>query len=203
MKVAGTINTRKLAKIASRGPAAWEIAQDHERILWCLSRLEGQYVSLRRTAKMFGASHHTLLDWEKRGLICRVRSRAAGVHSKFRVSDLVRLVELLRDRVVVYPSPVERFCLPRSWPFAILSKSFPWAASEKSLTPCDIALRVGCHPSTVIRAIVCGQVRGRRRTPRRWEIRRLDWQRAFIVSLENRKFVIDTGSADLPPKMGE
>lgn len=197
------VNSRKLAKIASRGPAAWDVAQDHDRILWVLKGLNRPYLSLRRTAGVFGASHHTLLDWEKSGLISRVRSKATGVNPKFKVSDLIRLTELLRDRVVDYPSPVERFGNKRVWPFSIFGKSFPWACSEKSLTPSQIASRIGCHPSTVVRAIVWGVVRGRRRTPKRWEIRRTDWQRAFIVSLENRKFSVDTGFGGLPQNLGE
>ena len=203
MKDSVTINSRKLAKIAIRGPAAWCIARDHERILFRLSCLKRPYLSLRGAVRVLGVSHHTLLDWEKSGLFCRVRSRAAGVHPKYRVGDLVRFIELLRDKPLAYPSPVARFGRKRTWPFAVLGKSFSWAASEKSLTPCEIAVRIGCHPSTVVRAIVCGEVRGRRRTPKRWEVRRMDWQRAFLFSLENRKFEVDTGFGELPPKSGK
>lgn len=203
MKVSASINPRKLAKIASRGPAAWSVGRDHERILWALTSLKGPFLGLRKTVRLFGVSHHTLLDWEKSGLLCRVRSRAAGVYPKFRIGDLVRFVELLRDKPLAYPSPVARFGGKRTWPFAVLGKSFAWAASEKSLTPCEIAVRIGCHPSTVVRAIVGGEVRGRRRTPKRWEIRRLDWQKAFLFSLENRKFEVDTGFGKMPSKNGQ
>lgn len=181
------INARKLAKIARRGPAAWNIAQDHERIRCVLIGLRRPYLSMRRTAGLFGVSHHTLLSWEKVKLLSRVRSKATGVHSKFKVSDLLAFVDLLRDRVLEYPSPIDRFGQQRSYPFAILRKSFYWASAEKTLTPREIASRIGCHPSTVIRAIAFDEVKARRKSSKRWEIRRLDWQKAFISILKKSK----------------
>lgn len=182
------VNPRKLAKIAAHGPAAWGVASDHERILGILAREKKAFIGLRRTAYIMVVSHHTLLEWEKRGLIVRSRSRAAGAHPKFRVSDLIRLVELMRDRDLEYPSPLSRL---GKWPgfrFEILSRSsFAWPRSEKALTPKVIAERAGCHPSTIVRAIVAGQVRGRKRSSRRWEIRRADWELAFPVSLRSVK----------------
>lgn len=183
-----TFNPRKLAKIATRGPAAWGVASDHGRILAILAAEKKPFVGLRRTAYIMAVSHHTLLGWEKRGLIVRVRSRAGGEHPKFRVSDLTRMIELMRDRDLDYPSPISRLGKCRAYPFDILAgSSFAWPRSERALTPKGIAERAGCHPSTIIRAIVAGRVKGKRRSPKRWEIRRADWDRAFPFSLRNAK----------------
>jgi len=181
-------NPRKLAKIAAHGPAVWGVAKDHERILAILAAEKRPFVGLRRAAYIMVLSHHTLLTWEKRGLIVRVRSRAAGAHPKFRVSDLTRMVEQMRDRDLDYPSPISRLGKRQAYLFEILARSsFAWPRSEKALTPKVIAERAGCHPSTIIRAIVAGRVKGRNRSPMRWEIRRSDWDRTFPFSLKNVK----------------
>lgn len=183
-----TFNPRKLAKIATHGPAAWGVAKDHERILAILAAEKKPFVGLRRTAYIMVVSHHTLRAWEKRGLIVRVRSRASGRHPKFRVSELTRMVELMRDRELDYPSPIRRLGKPPAYPFNILARSsFVWPRSERALTPKGIAERAGCHPSTIIRAIVAGRVKRRRRSPKRWEIRRADWDRTFPLSLRIAK----------------
>lgn len=183
-----TFNPRKLAKIATRGPAAWGVASDHGRILVILAAEKKPFVGLRRTAYIMAVSHHTLQAWEKRGLIVRVKSRTVGLHRKFRVSDLIRMVKLMRDRDLDYPSPISRLGKRQSYPFEVLVRSsFAWPRSEKALTPKSIAERAGCHPSTIIRAIVAGRVRGRRSSPRRWEIRRADWDKSFPFSLRNTK----------------
>jgi len=183
-----SVNPRKLAKVSSKGPAALNIALDARRVLASLAAQRGLFLSLRETASTLGVSHHTLRDWEKRKLIVRVRSGTTGAHSKYRLADLVSLVELIRNKVKDCPSPLTRFGESQPYPFMVLNRSrFAWVRSEKALTPKEIAGRIGCHPSTIIRAIAAERLRGRRRTWKRWEIRRVEWVRSFPLTIENRK----------------
>lgn len=180
------VDPRKLAFIRSLGPAAFDLASRASFVLAELGQQKRAFIGLRRAAKVLRVSHHTLLLWRNRGLIRREfipvhpGSPLSRPHPKYRVSDLVKLVELIGERVQVRPSPVLRFGNQPKAPFAVLADSkFEWQRNEKALSPREIANQIGCHPSTIIRAIMSENVRGRRRTPRRWEIRRSDWKSAF------------------------
>jgi hypothetical protein len=62
------------------------------------------------------------------------------------------------------------------WRFGKLYRAkFAWPKSEDTLTPKEIASRIGCHPSLIVKAINNGIVRGDRRTRCRWEIKRRIW----------------------------
>ena len=167
-----------------RGPAAYDLTQRAE--MWVLNdlhALQKAYLSLRAASGYLGVGHKTLIQWVNDGLLKR-----HGKHQKFYVKELIEFLEILIVKRKKPPAKNLRLNVNDVIEFSILYRSkFIWDRKEKSLTPKEIAERIGCHPSTIIRAIYSRTYLGNRRTPCRWEIKRTHWQSAFPFTIQHPK----------------
>lgn len=167
-----------------RGSSAFELAVRAER--WVIDTLNEQeqcYLSLRKSSEILEVSHKTLLRWVDDGLIKRHGSR-----KKFNVAELICFLQILIERKKIPPAKHLKLGRHDSILFGVLANSrFSWSRQERSLTPCEIAERIGCHPSTIIRAILSKSYLGTRRTPSRWEIKRKHWELAFPFTIYHPK----------------
>jgi hypothetical protein len=162
-----------------RGPRAWEIAQRAESILEALSSSRREFYSLRRTAELLGISTQPVRDWIRLGQLKR-----EGPRRQISRSELRRFLTVLLSRAEPYDPEnyLERIehhrKVPRSRWCKILMARFVWPKGTVSLNPSRLAGLVGCHPSLITKAIRAGRLHGSRRTPHRYVITHLAWQRA-------------------------
>lgn len=154
-----------------------------QEVIQALAAQSKAHLSMRRACRVLEISPHTLEDWERRGLIMR----AIETGGKFAVSDLVSLIKAMNAysrRAALPPSKASRFGAVGRFEFAILEcAEIQWPRSEQALTPSELAARIGCHPSTIIRGIRKKCVPARRRSCCRWEIRRKDWNASFPLTI--------------------
>jgi hypothetical protein len=159
-----------------RGPVAWEIAQRADSILETLKASRRGFYSLRRTAKLLGISTQPVRDWIRLGYLKREGPRgqiAKGGLDRF-LGDLEKRAEPFDPR-----NYLER--IPRTYPFKKLGRvRFEWPKGRDALKPSELATLAGCHPSLVIKAIRCRKLRGRRRSPCRFEISKAAWHNAWF-----------------------
>jgi hypothetical protein len=160
-----------------RGPAAWEIAKRADEILERLARCPRGFLSLRRTAWMLGISTQPLRDWIRRGYIKR-----NGPRLQFAKDELSQFVKSLERRATPfgphgYLERLHRNLMRPPYRFDKLkSGRIAWPKGRKTLSPKEFAQLAGCHPSLVIKGIHEHELRGRRRTPCRWEIVKRPWE---------------------------
>jgi len=158
-----------------RGPRAWEIAQRADLILETLNTSRRGFYSLRRTAKLLGISTQPVRDWIRLGQLKRdgPRKQVAKVEIERFVRDLKRRAEPYETK-----NYAQRF--PKTHLFKKLSyASFVWPKGRKRLTPKELAVLAGCHPSLLIKAIRCRRLSGCHRSPHRWEITERAWINAL------------------------
>jgi hypothetical protein len=137
-----------------RGPVAWEIASYSDNIK---SRLQAQprnFLSLRKTAKIFGVSTQPIRDWIRLGHLKR-----EGPRRQIALGELERLIRWLEQRAgrFSYENHAERFIRKTGkhpYPFQTLSEArFVWPKGRKALTPQELAEMIGCHRSLITKAI--------------------------------------------------
>jgi len=161
---------------------AWVVAQRANAILATLDTSPKRFLSLRQTALILGSSIQPVRGWLRFGLI-----DASGPRKQIPIPALVALVQHFQRLAQPY-SMAERAGRfhqgkpgPRR-PFAILRRArFDWPKQNRTRTPAEIAKLVGCHPSTIIRAIHARELFADRRTPYRWEISRKQWERGISM----------------------
>jgi hypothetical protein len=176
-------NMRKPRLPWKRGPRAYEIGQRAHQILENINASRRGFYSLRRTAKLFGVSTQPIRDWIRLGQLKR-----EGPHRQISRAELVRFLNKLFDQAEPYDSNnyilrIERNRKNGYWQWRKLSTArFEWPKEYETRTPSQLARLIGCHPSLIIKAIYAGRVRGFRRTPHRWAIKRKSWSTAFFSS---------------------
>jgi hypothetical protein len=167
-----------------RGPVAWGIACRADEILVEVARCPRRFHSLRRAAHFLGVSTQPLRDWIRLGYLQR-----DGPRLQISAAELRRFVRWLQNRAEPFDPEeyLDRLYRKRSRPPRPFDKlraaQFAWPKDRAALTPKELAQLVGCHPSLIVKAIrsdhLFSGVRGRRRTPCRWEITRRSWSGAF------------------------
>jgi hypothetical protein len=164
-----------------RGPSAWKVACESNRILQELSASRRRFYSLRLASRLLGVSTQPLRDWTKRGNVVRHNRRLM-----YERSELSRFVSWLAKRAQPFDSEnYTKRLFPDSnrphGPFAKLHHSqVSWPKGRRSLFPVEIARLARCHPSLIWKALETVRLRGFRWTPSRWEVRRSDWYN-FVV----------------------
>lgn len=159
-----------------RGPVAWKVACNYERILQDLSASRRCFYSLRGVARLFDLSTQPIRDWTKRG--CLVRDNCRLMYGR---GELSRFVSWLAQRAQPFdPESYTNRLYPNSdrpvGPFTKLRRSqILWPKGRPTLSPTEIAILAECHPSLVRKALRTERLRGQRRTPSRWEVRPFDW----------------------------
>jgi hypothetical protein len=161
-----------------RGPVAWEIAQRADSILETLNGSRRGFYSLRRTAKLLGISTQPVRDWIRLGYL-----KCEGPRGWIAKGELGRVLGDLEQRAEPFDPRNYLERIPRKYSFRKLGRvRFVWPKDRKTLNPKELAALAGCHPSLVIKAIRCGNLRGRRRSPRRWEVSKRAWDNAWFSS---------------------
>lgn len=170
-----------------RGPRAYEIALRADEIRERLNASRRGFFSLRGVAKLFGVSTQPVRDWIRFRQLNRERPR----HQVSR-AELFRFLEKLEKKAEPfdpynYVRRIADNCKTGTWQWHKLSDAeFDWPKENETRTPSELARLIGCHPSLIIKAIYAGRVKGFRRTPCRWAIKRKSWQWAFSTNF--RKF---------------
>jgi hypothetical protein len=166
-----------------RGPRAWEIAQRADVVLDTLNAGRRGFYSLRRTAKLLGISTQPVRDWIRLGQL-----RRDGPRRQISRNELKQFVYKLVHRAESFDPEnyLDRF--PLTFPFKKLGDArFVWPKGRKALNPRALAILAGCHPSLILKAIHCGRLRGRRRSPCRWEVSKSAWRNVFYLTLLTHK----------------
>ena len=154
-----------------RGPAAWKIRLNADDLRISLAAERRNFFSLHKTARLLNISTQPLRDWIRLGHLKR-----EGPRKRIARSEILRLVAWFEERAQPFESKNYLDRLPPAWPFKKLrSAQFEWPKDRKALTPTELAAFVRCHPSLVIKAIRAGRLRGRRRSPCRFEVTRSAW----------------------------
>jgi hypothetical protein len=162
-----------------RGPAAWKIKLDAHEIKIRLAIEKRNFFSLRKAARLLSVSTQPVRDWIRLGYLKR-----EGPRGQIARGELGRFVGWLEERAEPFDQMNYLQRLPHTYPFKKLrSASFVWPKDRKTLIPSELAALAGCHPSLVIKAIRCGELRGRNRSPCRFEISKQAWRNAFPLSL--------------------
>jgi len=168
------------------GPALEQLCDRSEKVRKALLDEKGYYLSLRQASRILGVSHHTLQLWEESNLISR-----KGIKRRFPRQDLIHFVTTIGATDAAAPSRITRFKTKSQQPEQVLRDSlFRWSKADKALTPREIATRIGCHPSTIRRAIITranlssgklGHIK--QGTTTRWLIKRESWRKQFPNSI--------------------
>jgi hypothetical protein len=171
-----------------RGPAAWKIATAAGDILQELGDTRRGFFSLRQASRLLGVSTQPVRDWLKRQDLKR-----EGAGGKISKDELCRFVTWLQDRAEPFDSRLylERLHRKLKAPPIEFDKlraaRFVWPEGRKALRPKELAQLVGCHPSLILKAITSHgffhRLRGRRRTPCRWEVTKRDWDYGFPFTI--------------------
>ncbi len=170
-----------------RGPAAWEVKCRAAEILPRVAASAQRPVSLRAAACLLGLSTQPLRDWVRCGYLTPTRPGGP-----FALEELRRFVLWLQRHAAPFASAnyVRRFFgRHRTPPYEfqkLATTQIIWPTSRTALAPRELAQLVGCHPSLVVKAITMHAVRGRRRTPCRWEITRRAWSDAFPLTVRSQ-----------------
>jgi hypothetical protein len=183
-----------------RGPAAWNLASRAEEIKTRLQAQPRRFLSLRKTAKLFGVSTQPVRDWIRLGHLQR-----AGPRKQIALGELERFIGWLEQRALPFPDEnyIQRFINKSGrypYPFQTLSRAqFVWPKGRTALTPRELADLTGCHRSLISKAIHAqqGSRLGRRKALKRrstsryawggggttfrchWEITRHAWENTF------------------------
>ena len=164
-------------------PLAYEVACRAEVIAECGEREPQRFLSLRSVARLLGVSTQPVSDWIEAGHLHR-----SGRQNRVSREELRRFVRGLDLNAVEFDDVREaRFHAKRRReprPFDKLRNArFFWRKGRKALAPVEQAKLVGCHPSLILRAIGCKQLRGRPRWPCRSEVTLDAWRDAFFFSV--------------------
>jgi|ERR1035437_1141333 hypothetical protein len=163
-----------------RGPAAWKIKLDADEIKIRLGMEKRNFFSLRRVARLLSVSTQPVRDWIRLGYLKR-----EGPRGQIARGELGRFVGWLAERAESFEPEnyFQRF--PLTFPFKKLGDvHFSWPKESNALKPSELATLAGCHPSLVLQAIHYGRLRGRRRSPGRWEVSKHAWRNAFPLTLQ-------------------
>ena len=165
------------------GPVAYEVASRAGVIAECIAREPQRFLSLRAVARLLGVSTQPVRDWIQAGHLHR-----SGPQNRLSREELRRFVRWLDlNAVEFYDDREARFHAKRRReprPFDKLRHArFFWPKGRKALAPVELAKLVGCHPSLILRAIGCKQLRGHPRSPCRSEATLDAWRDAFLFSV--------------------
>jgi hypothetical protein len=175
-----------------RGPVAWKVAGNARAIRLKISSHPRRFHSLRAAASLFEISPQPFRDWISRGFL-----PLSGPRQKISASALLELLNSFEENAQPLGPDfyLKRLLKKRRWlplPYSKLrSARFLWPKKRSSLTPRELAILIGCHPSLIRKAIAAHEVRGSGRTPYRWEITRYAWNLAFPLTVIR--------SCELPP----
>lgn len=165
-----------------RGPVAWKIACDAQRIHERLQSEPKSFLSLRRASRILGTSTQPLRDWVRLRLLIR-----AGPRNQFRKSDLTKFVERLEAESSPF-DPAEylhRLHWKRGRPLdpfeKLRSSRFIWPRKIPFLTPNELATRIDCHPSLIRKAF--RDALPKRGPRQRFKIPRRLWTNTFYFTL--------------------
>jgi len=164
-----------------RGLRGFDVAQRSGEILEYLDASRRGFYSLRKTAKIFGVSTQPIRDWIRLGYLKR-----EGPRCQISKAGLMRFVKMLGEKAEPfdpynYVRRIERNRKISCWRWRKLSEArFEWPKEYETRTPTELARRIGCHPSLIIKAIREGYIKDIRRTPCRWVIKRKSWRMAFF-----------------------
>lgn len=165
-----------------RGPAAFELSKRAYSILESLSSQKKHFLSLRRSASELSVAHTTLTRWVEDGII-----RREGPGGKIAVEELKRFLQDLERKSKPPPPKSSRFKKRYFWSFQILAEAkFVWPVGQPSLTPTELADLIGCHASTIRRALSEGILEGIRPSPYRWIVPEYAWFEAFPEQLQEK-----------------
>jgi len=154
-----------------RGPAAWQIKLDADAIRDRLGDEKRNFFSLRRAARLLGVSTQPVRDWIRRGHLKR-----EGPRGQIARAELEQFFGWLEEWAEPFHPDNYSKRFPSTHLFQKLGRvSFAWPKSRKALSPTELAALTGCHPSLIRKGIRCGRLRGRRRSPGRWEVTRHVW----------------------------
>jgi hypothetical protein len=193
-----------------RGPAAWKIASHSEEIKTRLHAQPRHFLSLRRTAKIFGVSTQPIRDWIRLGHLKR-----EGPRRQIALDELERFIGWLDRRAEPFldENYTRRFIRKTGEhpsPFQTLKHAqFIWPKGQNTLTPRKLAELIGCHPSLITKAIYAHRCmrlgrwnsHSRRKITRDswpsdgtsyrcgWEISRSAWQNVFPTSIISKPSV--------------
>jgi hypothetical protein len=160
-----------------RGPAAWKIASNSEEIKIQLYVQPRKFLSLRKTAKLFGVSTQPIRDWVRLGHLKR-----EGPRRQIALGELERFIGWLKKRAEPFDPQNYLERLPLITPFQKLRRAqFVWPKDRNALNPQELAALAGCHPSLILKAIHCGRLHGRHRSPCRFEVTRQAWQSRWFI----------------------
>ncbi len=162
-------------------PAAFDLGERYRDILQMLKAHPRRYLTRHASSKILKTSQRTLDHWEKQGILVR-----DPLTKKYFTGHLIAFARAMWDLgggMVSIPYREERFGPPRQRFGRLRAARFDWPKTEKRITPAALAKKVGCHVSTIYRAIEEDAIPARRRTSHRWEILRVTWKRAFPASI--------------------
>ncbi len=168
-----------------RGPVAWRIAQSADEVRLKLSSEKRHFLSLRQTSSLLGVSIQPVRVWIKRRFLKSEHRRQLIAKT-----EIIRFVDWLAQRAEPFDTAryVDRFYWHRrlpTYPFWKLSRcKFVWPYRQPSLTPKELSKLIGCHPSLIVKAITKGWLRGKRKSPRRWEVTRRAWEDRFPLTVQ-------------------
>jgi hypothetical protein len=167
-----------------RGPIAWKVAIGADQIRSKLVADPRQFHSLRRAARIMGVSTQPLRDWNKGKFLHR-----GGPRLRFSTPELLRFIDWLQARAQPFGAEqyLKRIFGRQGRPTFSFNKlrsaRFVWPKGRLTLSPAELSARIGCHPSLLLKAIRASALRGRFRSPARWEITRRAWTKAFPSTL--------------------
>lgn len=154
-----------------RGPAAWKIRLNADDLKIRIGAEKRNFFSLRKTARLLNVSTQPLRDWLRWGDLKR-----EGPRKQIARNEVLRLIAWFEGCAQPFDSQNYLDRLPPTWPFKKLGRiRFEWPKGRKALNPRELAALAGCHPSLVIKAIRSGRLRGRLRSPCRYEVTRHAW----------------------------
>ncbi len=167
-----------------KGPVAWEVRLRAPLIRERMQAEKERCLSLRQVAEALGISTQPARLWIKEGWL-----PATGPRGRVKVEDLLEFTAWLEKNARPYrmEDSAARFAGQDESgpsPFRKLYRSqFSWDPARAVLTPPELADRIGCHPSLIVKAIRAGFIQAKRRSHSRWEIARQDWAQAFTGTI--------------------
>ncbi len=172
--------SKKILAVWAKGPSLGDLCDRHEIVLNRLYRRQKAneyWISLRQASAVLKVSHHTLSSWIEQDLI-----RREGRKRRFRIKGLISFVKRIGMTHARVPAREERFGKSSLGQNDVLRRAkFHWPPDQETLSPRELASRIGCHSSTIRRAIhsIYRLGRLRARTKTRWEISRNKWKKEF------------------------
>lgn len=183
---------RRLKLPWSRGPAGWRAALAANEAVKIFSADHRNFHSLRTIAQVLHISTQPLRDWNRLGYL-----RRDGPRGQFSRSEVIRFLVWLKKRAK--PFRAEDYLLRIFGKQGRLARRFNklrtarfvWPKGRHDLVPMELAVRIRCHASLIVKAIRARELKAHRRTRCRWGVTRREWDRTFPGTLMS--------AMDIPP----